>query len=177
MKKGLTVAFFTVAMLIGIISYQNYSAKATTTYWYKIAPSTCAIWTINSDPSEADNSDAYGTMSILSSVSGAVTINAQCPVEIPHGAAMDLLRIRTFQGSGIPANTDVTVKLKRRTWDGSTSTLATAYMGSSDTYNDAAFTSTVDNGAYHYTLQLSLYKASNAATMPQLGMMEVRYGI
>jgi len=179
MKKLLTLSLVLVFVTILSISTSKSnikSANAVSTIWWKVAPNTCTINLEGSDPDQAAH-DSDGALSLDSGVSGSLSISAFCPVFLPQDAAMNLLRVRTFQSGGLPANTDVKVYLTRRLWSGSFSTLATADMDEGDTYNDASFSSTVDNEDYQYLLHVYVYKASTVTTMPELEMISIRYAI
>jgi len=174
--KGFVTLAFLIAILITSASYFNTSAKAAVTEWYKIAPSTCSISVDGNDMIQA-NLGIWGDISLDSNQTGSITVSAFCPVNIPDGATMNLLRIRTFQEGGLPANTDVTAALRRRKWDGAVYTLANANMDPSDTGDDATFSSTADTENYMYFVALTLSKTSFATVMPELEMVEIRYSI
>ncbi len=162
-------------IVLAILMMYPSQAKSTVTKWWKISPNTCAISTLGSDLDQADNADLYSDLSIQSSLSGAISISAHCPVFLPDGVTANKLRIRTFQAGGIPSYSDVTVRLRRTSWSGSTYTLATAYMSEGYTYDDYNFTTTIDNEDYEYGLHITLYKGNSATSEPELGMIEIRY--
>jgi len=169
---------FLLAIIVFSLFLPNKLAKATVTEWFKIAPNTC---TIRVDSSEDDRSKSeHGTWAQLfldSSQTGTRSISAYCPVHVPDGAAMDLLRIRTFKSGGLPSNTDIKAYLRRVKWDGSVSTEGTADLDPGDSGDSVVVSETVDNENYVYYVEVYLYKNSSATTMPELEMIEIRYSI
>ncbi|RJO74284.1 MAG: hypothetical protein C4523_01155 [Myxococcales bacterium] len=147
-----------------------------TTLWWKIAPNSCAINVTGVDHSKSDNSDYYGALGVLAGAATPATVTAHCPVLLPQGVTMNKLRIRTFLANGLPSYSSVTVYLKRMSWSGGMSTLATSSMTSQGaTSADADFSSSVDNESYMYTLTIYISKGSSANGTPDLGMIEIRY--
>ncbi len=179
MKSTAKYQFISFLLLISLLATPFLStispANATTYYWHKIAPSTCAV---NLNGADLDQSDVtgLGQFYILSTMTSYTTVEAYCPLNLEHGDSVDRLKIRTFTEGGMPYNTDAYAYLKRISTGGSSSTLATAHMDNYDTYDEASFSaSTIDNSTYQYVVQINLYKNNSAGSSPYISMIEVRY--
>ena len=176
--KTIAVCLLASAVALFCVQDTEKTAKATTTYWYKIPPNTCTINVTDDDLSIAKNLSTYGDLSLISTVYGDVEIVAYCPVNLPDGVVANLLRIRDFQTNGLPAYTGVTVQLRRRLWSGAGTTLASAYLDENGQTDDSVvFSSTISNENYQYLVQVTLSKDSNANDVPVLSMIEIRYEI
>ncbi len=163
------IGFF---VLLTVLLYSSWAHA--TDRWWKIAPATCSINTSDSDPSQL-GPQADGSLRMSSSLSGNITAVAYCPVFLPDGVSLELLRVRTFQSGGIPTYTNINTYLKRMAWTGSLSSYTTAYLMAGDTYDDVALSGTVDNEDYQYYIRIYFYHGTSATSVPSLGMIEIRY--
>jgi|GEM_PF-3482711 len=174
--KTTVICLLASAIALFCIHDSQKTAKAVVTYWHKIPPNTCIIKSVGDDLSIADNGDAYGYLRIGQNVTGPVAMEAYCPVNLPHGVVGKTLRIRDFQTGGLPAYTKVTAALKRLSWYNSGTTLATAIIDeSSDTDDDAIFSSTINNESYQYLVHVTLTKYYSATVSPEISMIEIKY--
>lgn len=180
MKKAIKKWAFVLAVLAVMVilfaRHETKVAKATVTGWWKIPPASCSVYLGGSDTDQLLQA-TYGTLKIRGGLAGAISAYAYCPAFLPDGAQMNKLRIRSFQTGAIPDDSYVSVRLRRRTWNGSATTLATAVMYEDETYKDANFSSTVSNENYQYVFELFFYKTSSATDEPELDMIEIRYEI
>ena len=175
--KIAVLGLLAAAVMLVSLSANEHSAKAVTTYWYKITPNTCSI-RIPDGVDIVEYGTGAGDLEIANDTSGTVELEAYCPVHLPDGAVANLLRIRDFQVDGLPAYTDIYATFKRRSWDNSVSTLAAAELLTTyEVYDDVSFSSTISNENYQYLVYVRMVKSASATASPVLSMIEIRYAM
>ncbi len=180
MKKVTTrvrknVFLFAAVLFAAAIILGSQGVAHATTKWYKIAPSTCSIWSYGELTGEVDNLSMYGDLGFCANV-WPRQIFANCELHLNQGVTMNLLRARDFQSGGMPVNSSSIISIYRRSWDGSGTELATVTMTSGYSSVDASFSSTINNDAYQYVVMIELGWGNNGAgTSPWMDMIEIRY--